>query len=233
MKRIIILIFISLATIGIKAQNQPLITVGVGYPVFLSTKSDDAHYDYFINKKNYNLYLEKQLKFLKQIPEISITPGLAFTHITENYDYEGLGGGGKGDYKHKAFSGFVKVLYEIERQPEIATDYYFGIQVGYYFSSKTDGSRSSWQMNPDGGNYTNSEEIDKSGEDFFHSNYIGLIAGIAPLGDKKTFIKPKIELGFYPAFATVNSYFVNGEEKKNMLQISISADIGTKKKKAK
>ena len=75
------------------------------------------------------------------------------------------------------------------------------------------------------------KKIDRSGEDFFHTNYFGIIAGAQLFGDKETFIQPKIELAFYPSFATVNSYYHSGEEKKNMFQISISAGIGKSKKK--
>jgi hypothetical protein len=226
MKRIILIIFISLGAFGLKAQENSFFTAGVGYPLFFGTgNNEDSHYDYRINKYNINLFVEKELQLLKNYPEIRITPGLAYTRINEDYDYEGLGGGGKGSYKHKAFSGYLKLLYEIDREPDFANDYYFGIQAGYYFDSKTRGSKSTWQMNPEGGNFTNSEEIDKSGDDFFHSSYFGMVAGIKPLGDKVTFIKPKIELAFYPSFATLNSYYLNGEEKKSMFQISILLGI--------
>ena len=86
-------------------------------------------------------------------------------------------------------------------------------------------------MNSEGGNYSSSTEIDKSGKDFFHSSHIGIMAGIKPLGSRASFIQPKIELAFYPAFATLNSYFVNGEEKKNMVQISVSIGVGKSRKK--
>lgn len=231
MKHFITLLFIILATFSVIAQDRSALIIGAGYPLFMGTKSDDPHYDYVINKANYNLFLEKAILLLKKYPEIRLTHGLAYSQINESYKYEGLGGGGKGEYEHSAFSAYLKLLYEIDRQPYVVTDYYFGIQMGYYFHSKTTGSRSSWQLNPDGDNYSNSKEIDRSGQDFFHTNYFGIIAGMQLFGDKETFIQPKIELAFYPSFATANSYYQNGEEKKNMFQISVSAGIGNSKKK--
>ncbi len=230
MKHIVTLLFILFTCLNAVAQKNSFFTVGIGYPLFLGTgNNEDPHYYYRINKSSINLFLEKELQLLKNYPEISITPGLAFTRINESYDYEGLGGGGEGEYKHRALSGYFKLIYKIDRKPDFANDYYFGIQAGYYLCSKTTGSKSFWQMNPEGGSFSNSEEIDKSGEDFFHSNYFGIVAGIEPFGDKARFITPKFEVAFYPAYATLNSYYKNGEEKKNMLQISVSFDIGRNK----
>lgn len=232
MKPILIPLFIFLVTHSVKAQDHSFCAFGIGYPVFLRTKNDDPHYDYFISKANYNLFFEKEIPLLKIVPEIRLTPGLTYSQINELYKYEGIGGGGIGEFKHEAFNGYFKLTYKIDRQPVIVTDYYYGLQIGYYIRSKTTGSRSSWQLNPDGDNYSNSEEINKSGEDFFHTYFFGIIAGIEPLGDKVTFIQPKIELAFYPSFATVNSYYLNGEAKKNMFQISLNVGIGKKNKKS-
>ncbi|WP_346859576.1 hypothetical protein [uncultured Draconibacterium sp.] len=218
-------------TLSLVAQENSFITIGVGYPFITGAKvSDNAHYDYNINSGNYNLFLEKELKLLKKTPQILLTPGLAFTGIKETYKLEALGGGGDGDFQHRAFSTYLKVIYEIDRQPYVVTDYYFGVHAGCYINSKTTGSTSSWQLNPDGGKYTNSEEIDKSGNDFFHLNYFGIIAGIRPLGDAENFLKPTIELAFYPSFATLNSYYNNLDEKKSMFQISIGIVVGKKPK---
>jgi hypothetical protein len=122
------------------------------------------------------------------------------------------------------------LIYEIDRQPYVVTDYYFGLHAGYYINSKTTGSTSSWQLNPDSGKFTNSEDIDKSGKDFFHSNNIGIIAGIRPLGEAENFLKPNIELAFYPSFASLNSYYTNIAEKKSMFQISVGIELGKKPK---
>jgi hypothetical protein len=122
------------------------------------------------------------------------------------------------------------LIYEIDRQPYVVTDYYFGLHAGYYINSKTTGSTSSWQLNPDSGKFTNSEDIDKSGKDFFHSNYIGIIAGIRPLRDAENFLQPNIELAFYPSFASLNSYYTNIAEKKSMFQISVGIELGKKPK---
>jgi len=229
MKHFIILLLIFLTTTGVNAQDHSFFTIGAGYPIFWGIKSDDPHYDYSI-RANYNLFVEKEVMLFKKVPEIRLTPGLAFTQINESYKYDGLGGGGEGEYKHKALSGYVKLLYKIDRQPEIVTDYYFGLQIGYYLQSRTTASESSWQLNSNGIYDYYSTKIDNGGADFFHSNYVGIIAGIQPLGDKETCIQPKIELAFYPSFATVNSYYANGETKKNMFQISVSIGFGNKNK---
>lgn len=232
MARFLLSFLLCLVAFGVHAQENSFFTIGIGYPVFIGTNSnDDSHYNYSINHGNYNLFLEKEIKLLTKVPHLRFTPGLAYTGIKEIYNSEGLGGGGKGNYKHWAMSTYLKLIYEIDRQPNVVSDYYFGIQVGHYIDSKTTGSKSSWQVNydSDDGHSSSYKEIDKSGKDFFHSNYIGIITGIRPLGDAESFIQPNIELAFYPSFATVNSYYINAEEKKSMFQISVSIGLGKRK----
>lgn len=232
MKYLFSLLFICLLTINTFAQEHSFFTIGAGYPIFFGTNKDNnSYYDYNINNLNYNLFVEKNIQLFKKLPEILFTPGLAYSHIKETFKSEGLGGGGEGEYKHKALSGYAKLIYKIDRQPDIVTDYYFGLQIGYYLQSRTTGSESSWQLNSNAVYDHYDTKVDNSGEDFFHSYYYGFIAGIKPLGDKQTFIQPKIELAFYPGFATLNSYYINGEETKSMLQISVSVDIGNSNKK--
>lgn len=228
MTRFLLSFLLCLVAFALQAQENSFLTIGIGYPIIIGT--NDTDYDYIINKGNSNLFLEKEIKLLNKVPHLRLTPGLAYTGIKEIYKSDGLGGGGNGNYKHRAFSTYLKVVYKIDRNPNLPTDLYFGFHAGYYIDSKTTGSRSSWQINPDFNeeHYSNYEELDKSGEDFFHSNYIGLIAGIRPLGDEESFIQPNIEFAFYPSFATVNSYYVNGEEKKSMFQISVSVGLGNK-----
>jgi len=216
---------------GLAAQENSYFTIGIGQPLFTGiTINDRSHYDYNINKGSYNLFLEKEIKLLKEAPLLRLTPGLAYFRIKEVYENESLGGGGEGNYKHQAISTYLKLIYKIDRQPYMVTDYYFGIHSGYYIYSNTTGSKSTWQLNPEGGTYSNHEEIDKSGKVFFHSAYIGIIGGFRPLGDTNSFLQPNIELAFYPSFATLNSYYYNDEKQKNMLQITISVGIGNKMK---
>ncbi len=232
MTRFLFIILFCFLAFSLSAQENSYFTIGVGYPLFIGTNSDDnAHYNYSINGENYNLFLEKEFNVAKKIPQLHLTPGLSYIRVKEHYESEALGGGGEGNFKHRALSTYLKFIYEINRQPYVVTDYYLGFQAGYYIHSKTTVSGSSWQVNYDSEeeHYSNYEEFDKSGEDFFHSNYIGIIAGIRPLGDAEHFLQPNVELAFYPSFATVNSYYVNGEEKKSMFQISVSIGIGNKK----
>lgn len=229
MARYLLFILLNLSVFGANAQKSSHFKIGVGYPVFIGTNdNDNAHYNYSINKRNYNLFLEKEFRMLKKIPEFRFTPGLAYTVINENYESAALGGGGEGNYKHQAFSTYLKLTYEIDRDPYVVVDYYFGVQAGYYLHSITKGSRSSWQVNPNlnEDHYSSYKEINTDGKDFFHLNYIGIIAGLRPLGDTESFIQPNIELTFYPSFATVNSYYLNAEENKSMIQISVSFGIG-------
>ena len=231
MRRFLFLLIISILSECASSQEHTLFNVGVGYPLFPGTnKGDNPEYDYNANLGNLNLFVEKDIRLFKKVPAILLTPGVAYTYIKETFKKEGLGGGGEGKYKHKALSGYIKLLYEIDRQPDIVTDFYFGLQIGYYLQSRTRGSESSWQLNSNAEvNYHNTE-IDNSGEDFFHSNYFGILAGMKPLGDKQTVIQPKIELAFYPGFATLNSYYMNSEEMKNMIQISVNIGFGKGRK---
>ncbi|QIA07210.1 hypothetical protein [Draconibacterium halophilum] len=228
MTRFLLSFLLCLVTFGLNAQENSFLNIGIGYPIIIGTNNID--YDYSINKGNSILFVEKEIKLLKKIPQLRLTPGLSSSVIKETFKSEGLGGGGKGNYKHRAMSTYLKFIYEINREPHVVSDYYFGIQVGYYINSKTTGSKSWWQVDYDSdhGHYSNHKEIDESGEDFFHSNYLGILAGIRPLGDTKSFIQPNIELAFYPSFATINSYYLNAEEKKSMLQISVSIGLGNK-----
>ncbi|WP_321371344.1 hypothetical protein [uncultured Draconibacterium sp.] len=231
MTRFLLSFLLCLVAFSLHAQENSYFTIGIGYPFFLGTdKNDDSHYNYNINLANYNVFVEREFQVLKKMPQLRLTPGLAYIKIKETYKNEALGGGGEGYYKHRAFSTYVKLIYELNRQPYIVCDYYFGLQAGYYIDSKSTGSGSSWMVNynSDEGHYSNYDETDKSGKDFFHSNYFGIIAGIRPLGDAENFIQPNIEFGFYPSFATINSYYVNGEEKKSMFQISVSVGLGNK-----
>ncbi len=231
MTRFFLSILFCFVVYGLAAQENSFVTIGAGHPVFTGIKINDrSHYDYNINKGNYNLFLEKEIKLLKKAPQLRLTPGLGYVSIKESYENESLGGGGEANYKHQAFSTYLKLIYKIDGHPKIVTDYYFGIHTGYYIYSNTTGSKSSWRLNPDGLNYSNHEEIDKSGKDFFHSTYIGIIGGFRPLGGTNSFLQPNIELAFYPSFATLNSYYYNDEKQKNMFQITISVGIGRKSK---
>ncbi|WP_347839880.1 hypothetical protein [uncultured Draconibacterium sp.] len=219
MKSIFTLTLCVLVVLNSYGQKQSVLTTGLGYPAFLGTStSNDMHYNYSINGGNYYLYLEKDINLFRKLAEFRIAPGFAFINIDETYKNEALGGGGKAMYRHKALSTYMKILYEIDREPYVVCDYYFGFQLGYYLHSKTSGTKSSWQVNPnpdDGeGHFYHSVEVDTSGKDFFHKSYFGLLAGLEPMGDKNTYLRPKIELAFYPVFATVNDYYVNNQKKK-------------------
>nr|WP_319272713.1 hypothetical protein [uncultured Draconibacterium sp.] len=229
MTRLLFTILFCVTVLSLSAQEDSYFTIGAGYPLIIGTgNNDDSHYYYSSNDSKYSVFLEKELQLLNKLPELRLTPGFSYTQINEKYDLSALGGGGTGNYEHNALSTYLKFVYKIDRNPYMITDFYFGIHAGYYIHSKTTGSKSSWQVNYDSdeGHYSNYEEFDTDGKNFFHSNYIGIVLGFRPLGDADYFFQPNIEFGLYPAFATVNSYYANREGKKSMFQISVSVGIG-------
>jgi len=58
-------------------------------------------------------------------------------------------------------------------------------------------------------NISGKTEINKSGQEFFHSVYYGVIAGFKAKSKENSLLNPSFEFSFYPVFVTLDSKRVN------------------------
>ena len=231
MTRLFLSFLICLFTFSINAQEHSWLTIGVAYPMIIDGKVDWSHSNYFIGDKSFNLFIEKPsaITFSKN-ENFYLTPGLSFVQFEESGEGGGLGGGSTRELKHKAYSIYLKLMYEIDLAPENSPNIYFGLHTGLYLHTRTSGTRDWWARGDDI-TYRGTEIINKSGKQFFNSMYGGFLFGFRPVIRSAPFIKPYIELSFFPYYIDFYDPHIEQEEQnpsKNMFQISIGIGFGTK-----
>lgn len=229
MKRILFSILICLLTQNINAQEHSWLTIGAAYPIIINGEVDWSHSNYSISDKSINVFIEKPclISFSKN-KDLYLTPGISLVKFEESGEGGGLGGGSTRELKHKAFSIYSKLLYEIDLSPENSPNIYFGIHAGFYLHSKTTGIRNWWALG-DNIVYRGEEIINESGKQFFNSIYGGIIFGFRPVINNLAFIQPYIEFSFYPQYIDFYDPLLPKEEQnpsKNMFQISLGIGLG-------
>lgn len=216
MKRVCFLFLIFLFSIGISAQETPLIKIGAGMPIFFQQNfSDPGSGDLNLSRKRINLFAERPIPFCSNY-SFSISPGLGYFLFHENYnsDQSALGGSSKNDLTHYAFSFYSKLLYHFTNNPEKSNHYYCGIVSGKYIYTKSKGE-SSWSMLQESHYIGSDKKIDENGRSFFHSFYYGFIVGFDSKSKESSRLAPAFEFSFYPDFITVN------DKRRSMAIISV------------
>ncbi len=235
MKRIIIvLLFVSTFTIS-KSQNHSAISLGGGYPFFFQSNfNKESGGTHSISNKKINAFIEKPGLFKLNSESLYITPGVGYFLFNENGSGGGLGGGNSKTLKHQAVSLYGKFIYEWNFKSVKSTNLYLGFVSGLYLYSNTTGTKSWWQMYQNN-NRSGTTEVDRSGNHFFNSAYMGFIFGIKPLGNNSSSLfVPTVELSFMPNYAVIyDDHIVEDEQKltKSMLMLSLSIGFNPKRKK--
>ncbi len=235
MNRIILIaLFVLTFTIS-KSQDHAAISIGGGYPLFFQSNfNKDSGGTHSLTYRRINVFIEKPGLFKLNSESLYITPGVGYSLFNEMGSGGGLGGGNSKILKHRAVSLYGKFIYEWNFKSEKSSSLYIGFVSGFYLYSKTTGTRSWWQMYQNT-NRSGTTEVNRSGNHFFNSAYMGFILGVKPLGNNSnSLFVPIIELSFMPNYAVIyDDHIVEYEQKltKSMLMISLSVGFNPKRKK--
>jgi hypothetical protein len=169
----------------------------------------------------------------KNNPAFSLAPGIGYFLFNESESGGGLGGGNSSTVKHEALSLYAKLNYSITQNNEKVFCWYAGVLTGFYFYSKTNGERSWWMMQENGGQ-SGSQEINKSGKPFYNNFYNGIYAGFKIKTVKNYRFHPAFEFSYLPGYANITDRYLSNEDKdeslaKSMIMGSVIFGFSTKK----
>lgn len=207
-----------IAIVGtVTAQRRSILNAGVGYYLYTDNISQ-AENIYSINGFPH-VFLEKPIYLpIKQKDRFLLTPGISYTKFKER--------GEKGDAEtldkltldHTTFRAYTKIalLTHLNR-----STLYFGVNPGYTFNTKTEGSiafTSSKEDGPDD-SFVN---ISNDGSGFFESFSYGFMVGIYPGIEGPSRFEPVFEVGYYP------QYIKSGERSGDLIELSLIISFRTK-----
>lgn len=213
------LIFFLFVNPQIQAQDSSWINIGYGITnIFKNYDSWSGGY-HNLTKESKLLFIEIPVNFnITNTMGISLRPGFAYTEFHEHESGGGLGGGSSKTLLHTARSLYGKLLFTINPEFSNNLNFYCGPQFGKYLQSKTVGSQSSWAMQ-EYGTWRSSSEINKNGNDFFYSDYFGIVLGIQPLFKKIPVINLSFEMTYFPKYVVLYDTF-KIEERENLTRRS-------------
>ena len=191
----LILLFCVLFVSGAKAQTAAKFNIGVDYMLFR------GEYEYVDNEKMYSsrggIFIEKPIQ-LTSLSGNYLTPGLSYKNIYESYGGGGLGTQFSSHLNHQSVSGYFKLIHKFNCEVLKPQSIYIGGMGGVQICTWATGTSS----------YNNSSDHVHSWRDRYDSEqpshlfkkvYCGLVAGIE--FTDKGFIRPAIEVRYYPSFA--------------------------------
>ena len=153
-------------------------------------------------------------------------------HLEETrYDRGGLASDEHGEYIRNAFSIYSKLLCNLNLNRIGKHNWNFGLITGYYVYTHVDGIFE-WTFLQDGPDYHGSNKFDGDDKDFFKSFYFGFVSDFQFNFKKVRFLKPAIELSFYPNYANIAAdYYIDNDIKanRNMIMGSIILGFGSKR----
>lgn len=198
MKFVFILFTILVITFNSFSQISPAIKVGAGYVHVYDIEertSPDVH-----TVTGYpSVSVEKPFPIeIRLKKRLSINPGLAYYYFKEEKLKGDTEEGKDFRLRHQSASGYVKVLYQAKFAGKTEAFFYGGGIGGINFYTKTKGTKSIYGLNVEIPEYDN--RVNENGSDFFPLFYYGVLAGLQPNARKYNFIKPSIEIAFYPGF---------------------------------
>lgn len=203
MKIIVLFSLLMLFSINSLSQENTIINVGVGMPVFFRHNFRAPEYGPYTLKYNrIHLFIEKPVS-LGAAKKISLNPGIAYFVFNESAESGGLGQHSYREVKHKAYSISTRLFYHFRINPEKSNRCYSGITAGKYIWSESTGA-SSWYRLEESHYIGGNKVIDDSGKAFFHSFYYGFTGGFTGLTKENSRFAPAFEISFYPDFFTLN-----------------------------
>lgn len=233
MKKIIFLTVIIFLSFLSFSQENSKINFGISYPFFFQNNFDDktggTHY---MNLPRINVSIElPQLFKFRNNPNFNVSPGSCYFLFNECESSGGHGGGTSKELKHQALSLYTKFSYDIGLKSGKPNYFYAGILTGVYIYTKTTGIED-WFMLQEGSYLSGSMKVDRNGQPFFNLFYMGFFTGLNPLAKSNSFVKPIVELSFYPNYAIINDSNKRTQDQKvarSMAMISFTFGFGKKK----
>jgi hypothetical protein len=189
------LLFWMLVVLGAKAQSPVKFNIGGDYMLFR------GGYEYASSEKVYSsrggIFIEKPVQLTKASGNY-FTPGLSYKNIFESYGSGGLGGRYSSDLNHQSISGYFKLIHRFNCEVLKPQSIYFGGMGGVQIYTWATGTSSNHDSsNPD--RYWTDRYYSEQPSHLFKTIYCGFIAGIE--FTDKGFIRPAIEVRYYPQFA--------------------------------
>lgn len=200
MKTLIVIIFLLALTFSGFSQISPAIKAGVGY-MYVFDEDPSTSPDYHTITGYPTISVEKPFPIeIRLKKRLSINPGLAYYYFKEEKLKGDTEEGKDFRLRHQSASGYVKVLYQAKFAGKTEAFFYGGGIGGVNFYSKTKGTKSIYGLNVEIPEYDN--RVNENGSDFFPLFYYGVLAGLQPNARKYNFIKPSVEIAYYPGFVS-------------------------------
>jgi hypothetical protein len=191
----LILLFCVIFVSGTKAQNAAKFDIGGEYMLFR------GEYDYVDNEKMYSsrggLFIEKPIQ-LTSLSGNYFTPGLSYKNIYESYGGGGLGAQFSSDLNHQSISGYFKLIHKFNFEVLKPQSIYIGGMFGAQIYTWATGTSSNSDSSNHDRNWSDRYYSEQPSH-LFKKVYYGFVAGIE-FADKG-FIRPAIEVRYYPEFA--------------------------------
>lgn len=231
MKTFLTFTLICIISASIFSQEIPKLNFGVGYPLLIPN-SDYSFSDgslYFDTNQNFFAEIPFFIH-LKTKPVITFSPGISYVSFDYSRDHGGNGGGSFGNFTRSAVSFYLKSQLIPNFSFTGNHNWNFGFIAGYYLHTHVDSKVVRWavQAGPD---YYKSFEFSGNSKDFFNSFYFGFVTGFQFNFKKVRFLKPAVELSFFPGYVNNAADFSSKDvvENRSMIMSSIILGIGSKK----
>ncbi len=130
-----------------------------------------------------------------------------------------------------AVSIYSKFLYRSNFKFTGNHNWNFGLVTGYYIHTHVEGKVDWWAIQ-EGPDYHSSRIIEGDDKAFFKSFYFGLVSSFQFNFKKVRFLKPGIELSFYPKYANIAADYSNNKNmvaNRSMFMGSVILGLGSKK----
>jgi hypothetical protein len=209
MKHILLAIFLNLFLTTVFSQETPVLNISVGMPISFKHNQSTSSGTPTLSIERINLLVEKPIKIRKNA-NWTINPGISYFLFNEidKSSRSALGGWYSNMYKHNGICISTKLLYNLNFSSEKIDNWYFGAVAGAYIYTKTTG-KGSWRMIQQPHNISGKTEINKSGQEFFHSVHYGAIAGFKSKSKENSLLSPSFEFSFFPGFVTLDNKRIN------------------------
>ncbi len=200
MKSLVIIFLLLALTFYGFGQISPAFKTGFGY-MYVFDEDPSISPDYHTVTGYPTFSVEKPFPIeIRLKKRLSINPGLAYYYFKEEREINKSDYNNDSKYSHQSVNGYVKVLYQAKFRGKTEAFIYGGGIGGLNFYTKTKGTKSVYGLSVEIPEYN--VIVNENGSDFFPLFYYGVLAGLQPNARKYNFIKPSIEIAYYPGFVS-------------------------------
>lgn len=227
----IALILLILLPFFSESQERAFLRTGAGIPLFTKpyfpTDWEPERYSGF---PRYTLFAE--------IPNVlpgtmhynfSLNPGIHFFYMEQHEGPgTGLGAGSELELKRYSLSVYLKFLYHFSSDETTKHRWYAGTVAGVQVARKSEGDYS-WWMKQSEGYSTGGESITDENDRFFNPFYVGYLVGVSSGNNHLKFLKPALELSYYPDFIINRNKTMGSHSRRGrlgMAVVSVVFEIG-------